>query len=172
MNNKGQSVISEYVMIFFVVIAAAVAMTVFVQRSFEARVHDARNFLINSANSACDANCLQATGGTSIPYEYEPYYQQSAAIAGKYENDAKGEWPGNAQVIGVIYKRSTNEQNNVVSTSNQLPPVCAGPPPYPCSATCGGVAGTDVCGNPCTGTGTCTTGTCNAAGQCISVSST
>ena len=40
MNKKGQSVFSEYVMIFFVVIAAAVAMTTFVQRSFEARLHD------------------------------------------------------------------------------------------------------------------------------------
>ena len=60
MNNKGQSILSEYVMIFFVVIAAAVAMTIFVQRGFEARIHDARNFMINSVinSSVCDANCL------------------------------------------------------------------------------------------------------------------
>ncbi len=77
MNNKGQAVLSEYVMIFFVVIAALVAMTTFVQRGFEARIHDARNFMINAVinSSVCDANCLAATGG-NISYEYEPYYLQ------------------------------------------------------------------------------------------------
>ena len=82
MNNKGQSILSEYVMIFFVVIAAAVAMTVFVQRGFEARVHDARNFMIDSLinSGACDANCVQAAGG-NIGHEYEPYYTQTLQMS-------------------------------------------------------------------------------------------
>ena len=75
MNNKGQTILSEYVMIFFVVIAAAVAMTVFVQRGFEARIHDARNFMIIRWSTAASVTPIvcNATGG-NISYEYEPYY--------------------------------------------------------------------------------------------------
>ena len=70
MNNKGQTILSEYVMIFFVVIAAAVAMTVFVQRGLEARIHDARNFMITTVTNsgACDANCLNAAGAPVIEF--------------------------------------------------------------------------------------------------------
>jgi hypothetical protein len=135
MNNKGQSIFSEYVMIFFVVIAAAVAMVTFVQRGFEARIHDARDLLINSVNSACDANCMNATGGNSIPYEYEPYYQQFFSTVQNYENDTSGATPGNAQVIGVKYLSVVNGQQNSASASIQLPPGCAGPNPLPCCST-------------------------------------
>ena len=136
MNNKGQAVLSEYVMIFFVVIAAAVAMTTFVQRSFEARVHDARNFMLDSVvnNGACDANCMLATGaiGTHIPYEYEPYYAQMLSDVGNNKQENTGATTGNAQVLGAIYTKSTNEATRSISTSNQLPPECAGanPPSY------------------------------------------
>ncbi len=129
MNNKGQAILSEYVMIFFVVIAAAVAMTTFIQRGFEARVHDARNFMINSVinSGACDANCLRATGaaGNQIPYEYEPYYAQMLSDVGHNEEENAEATAGNAQVIGAIYTKSLNEETKTISTSSQLPPGCA-----------------------------------------------
>ena len=128
MNNKGQAVLSEYVMIFFVVIAAAVAMTTFVQRGFEARLHDARNFMVNSVvnSGACDANCLKATGaaGNQIPYEYEPYYAQMLSNVGHNERVNTGATTGNAQVMGAVYTKSTNEATATNSASYQLPPGC------------------------------------------------
>ena len=128
MNNKGQAILSEYVMIFFVVIAAAVAMTTFVQRGFEARIHDARNFMINSvANSgACDANCLQAAGG-NIAYEYEPYYAVSDASVWQNQQDAIGATTGNAQVLGAKYLQSSNEATQTIGNSTQLPPCATAP---------------------------------------------
>jgi len=129
MNNKGQSVLSEYVMIFFVVIAAAVAMTTFVQRSFEARVHDARNYMIDTVSNTL-ANecpeCLNATGaiGNQIPHEYEPYYAQTISDVYHNEDTNAGATTGNAQVIGAIYIKNLNEKTQVTSTSNQLPPQC------------------------------------------------
>jgi len=127
MNNKGQSVLSEYVMIFFVVIAAAVAMTTFVQRSFEARVHDARNFMVDAVvnSGACDSNCLQATGG-NILHEYEPYYEQMNGYT--YQNSVtnSGQTSGNAQVLGAVYLKSINEGTQSNSTSVQLPPCASG----------------------------------------------
>ena len=129
MNNRGQSILSEYVMIFFVVVAAAVAMTVFVQRSFEARVHDARNFMIDTVvnSGACDADCLRATGatGNQIPHEYEPYYSQVLSDVSRNEQTNLGKTPGNAQVLGSIYSKDFNSSTKAISTSVQVPPQCA-----------------------------------------------
>jgi len=126
MNNKGQSILSEYVMIFFVVIAALVAMTSFIQRGLEARVHDARNYMINSvANSAvCDANCLQAPGG-KISYEYEPYYSQLIADVYQNSQESTGDARGKAWSIGAVYTKATNDATKSISKSIQLPPACA-----------------------------------------------
>jgi hypothetical protein len=124
MNNKGQSVLSEYVMIFFVVIAAGVAMTTFVQRSFEARVHDARNYVVDSVMNVCDVNCVNAAGG-SITHEYEPYYSVSLADAQHNESERDTTGQGNAQVLGAVYTKTKNEGTQTISTSCQLPPQCA-----------------------------------------------
>jgi hypothetical protein len=127
MNNQGQAVLSEYVMIFFVVIAALVAMTTYVQRGFEARIHDARNLAMNAvvSSGACDANCLQATGG-NLFYEYEPYYAVSGANVQQDGTDTTGATKGNPQALGAIYTKSTNESTGTVGVSCQLPPECAG----------------------------------------------
>ena len=131
MNNKGQTILSEYVLIFFVVIAALTALTVFVQRGLEARIHDARNFMVNSVinSGACDANCLQATGGT-IGYQYEPYYAITLSDAQHYVQDNFEATSGNAQAIGAVYTKLLNENTNTISTSSQLPP-CASANPVP-----------------------------------------
>lgn len=125
MNNKGQSILSEYVMIFFVVIAAAVAVTTFVQRALEARVHDARNFALDSVMSsgACDANCVQAAGG-NVSHEYEPYYSISLADVQHNSAEADTQGQGNAQVLGAIYTKSTTDTTQTNATSVQLPPGC------------------------------------------------
>ena len=129
MNNKGQTILSEYVMIFFVVIAAAVAMTTFVQRGLEARIHDTRNFMINTVTNsgACDANCLNAAGvtGNQIPYEYEPYYTVSDANVAQNQQDFTGATTGSAQVLGAIYYKGSNEATQAISNGTQLPPGCA-----------------------------------------------
>ena len=126
MNNKGQAILAEYVMIFFVVIAALVGMTVFVQRSLEARVHDARNYLTSSVvnSGACDANCVAAAGGSINP-EYEPYYAQIFSNVFQDEQSTKGATSGNPAVIGVKYIKSINETTSGGSTSYQLPSGCA-----------------------------------------------
>ena len=195
MNKKGQMIFSEYVMIFFVVIAAAVAMTTFVQRCFKARIHDARNTMITTANSMADANFLMATGGASIPYEYEPYYDVHGSTVGVVENDTSGATSGNPAVIGARYIKTVNHQTGTVSNSSQLPPECAvpNPPTYcanegQCFCSKNAVCGNDSCGNPygcgacpsknqtcssdqtsCSGGNTCTDSSyCNFNYRCVS----
>ena len=131
MNKKGQSIMSEYVMIFFMVIAAVAAMTVYVQRGFEARIHDARNYMIDSVinSSACDANCMQAAGG-NIFYEYEPYYALTLASTQHNDKDSSTSTNGAAISIGAIYTKYLNEDSNGTVTSTQAPP-CASANPVP-----------------------------------------
>ena len=126
MNKKGQSVFSEYVMIFFVAIACLIAMTAFVRRSIQARIHDANNFMINAvANSqVCDANCLMATGGKISP-EYEPYYQQVVSDVQQNIQEKKGETTGNPAALGAVYLKSVSGGTQAITNSNQLPPECA-----------------------------------------------
>jgi hypothetical protein len=134
MNNKGQTVLSEHVMIFFVVVAALVTMTTFVQRGFEARIHDARNFMINSVmnNNVCDSNCMAATGN-QIGNEYEPYYTQLISDTERNEEEYKGATQGSPAAIGAIYVNTMNEESKTFSISGQLPSECAGPnPPSVC----------------------------------------
>jgi uncharacterized protein (UPF0333 family) len=131
MNNKGQAVLSEYVMIFFVVITALMAMTAYMQRGFEARVHDARNFMINELTDSgvCDSNCLNATGNR-IGYEYEPYYARTFSDVTHRDATRIGQTTGNPAVIGAIYTKTTNEATGTVTSSSQLPP-CASANPVP-----------------------------------------
>jgi len=130
MNKKGQSVLAEHVMVFFVVVAALVAMSTFVQRGLKAKIHDARNFMIDSVvnSGACDANCLAATGSANIAYEYEPYYSQTVTLATKNDNDFKGRTSGKAAAIGVIYNSIMNDETQRATSSEQLPAACAGYP--------------------------------------------
>ena len=120
MNNKGQAVLSEYVMIFFVAVAALVAMTTFVQRGFEARIHDARNFAVDAANAACDTGCQNATGN-SISYEYEPYYSQMVADSASSQREKKTSTSGSGAEIGAVYTKGIVQQSATDMNSIQLP---------------------------------------------------
>jgi len=184
-NKKGQMIFSEYVMIFFVVIAAATAMTVFVQRTFKAKIHDARNIMIATANSMADANFLMATGSSSIPYEYEPYYDVHGSAVAQIENDTSGATSGNPAVMGVTYIKKVNHQTGTLANSSQLPPECAAPnPPTYCAnegqcfCSKNAVCGMDTCGNPygcgacpaklqaCSGTYCSAVNTCSVISTC------
>ena len=125
-SQSGQSILSEHIMIFFVVIAVVAAITVYVQRALQARIHDARDYVISSvANSAvCDANCVRAAG--NITAEYEPYYTQMTVQSQQNNDQSRTSMPGKAMVIGAIYGKSFNEATQTGSVSCQQPPQCAG----------------------------------------------
>jgi len=125
-SHSGQSILSEQMMIFFIVIGVVVAVTVYVQRTFKARIHDAQDFMINSVadNNVCDANCLMATGN-KISNEYEPYYQQLTAQSQMQREQDLTAAQGNANVIGAVYRKFFNQEIQTSSFSNQLPPELA-----------------------------------------------
>ncbi len=119
---KGQLVMSEYVLLFFVVVASISAMTLFVQRGLQARHRDANMYAVDLASQACEqlsasgVDCKGAAGVNGFAYQYEPYYGQSKADIGRKMADKKvidgtGQW-------GKYF----TERTEVGSTSAQLPP--------------------------------------------------
>ena len=68
-NNNGQAVSSEYVLVFFIILGMMTAMSVFFKRIIQGSIHDARNKMVEivekQTSDYYDGN---------LYYEYEPYY--------------------------------------------------------------------------------------------------
>ena len=131
-NRKGQTIMSGYVITFFLVIGAVVAMMVYMQRAFQARIRDAKIYMVDMANHPCDADCHAAIAQSSdnrpgagarqagdIAYEYEPYYGKTQTLTNhqQFENTELLEGGSTG-----IFRKQTSEQINAQTTSEQLPP--------------------------------------------------
>ena len=119
---KGQLAMSEYVLLFFVVIAGASAMTLYVQRGLQARTRDAKIYMVDMAAQACaqattgTVDCLGAASPTrKLAYEYEPYYGQSKALVQRDSADKKV-LDGNNR-----WGKYFSEKNSSTTNSAQLP---------------------------------------------------
>ena len=126
-NQRGTIFLSEYAVTFFLVIAVVTAMAVYVQRAFQARLRDARHYMIENVKSVCtdgdNVNCLRAAGN-SIGGQYEPYYTQVSSAVNREDQSQKGLLASGAGTSGIfVGKESANNLGS--SWSNQLPPVNA-----------------------------------------------
>lgn len=129
MNKRGQTALPEYVLILFVVIAFAVAITVYTQRALQARVFDARNYAIKQAQEECKSqqegdgvtDCKGALLGGGITREYEPYYGQIISNTDRRRVDHSGIEGGVAKIEG-IYRKSIDESTVTTTESHQRPP--------------------------------------------------
>ncbi len=105
---------SEYVITFFLVIAVISAMSVYVKRSLQGRIWDARNYMIHSI-----ATSNTATLGNVILQEYEPYYVQTQSNVDSLMNSVQTLQGGGT--TGIFGDKFT-DQVRVTTDSNQLPP--------------------------------------------------
>lgn len=121
LNERGQTTLAEYVLILFVVIAFAVAITIYTQRAMQARVYDARNYAINLASQECFEDCKKAIPGERITREYEPYYGQIISNSDRRREDYSGIEGGVAKIEG-IYRKHINEESFTRTESRQRPP--------------------------------------------------
>lgn len=69
----------QYALVFFVVIAAVTAMTIYVRRGLQGRIRDARTHMIDTIKTRADIG--------DIPLAYEPYYinRESNRLATQHE---------------------------------------------------------------------------------------
>ena len=66
---RAQAVMGEYVVVIFLVITVIGAMTIFFKRAVQARIHDARDYMVGEVRERTRG---QYNG--DLYFEYEPYY--------------------------------------------------------------------------------------------------
>src|SRR3989338_9576767 len=79
--NKAQAVMGEYVLVFFLAIGMATAMTIYFKRGVQARIFDARNAMLNIV---VNRTAGYYTGNIQIGYE--PYYGNTVSTVSRREN--------------------------------------------------------------------------------------
>jgi|GEM_PF-6537085 len=116
-SKKGQTVLPEYVVGFFLVVGAMVTLTVFVQRALQARARDAKIYMVDLAKQGCaqaGAGCQEAAG--QINYEYEPYYSKVASTVDRSQNEKK------TLEVDSIFRRGAQDETQVNAVSVQRTP--------------------------------------------------
>ena len=64
-NQRGTTSLAEYAVTVFLVIAVVTAMTMYVQRTLQARMRDARHYMAKTVGEKCDLYCGEAAGLTT-----------------------------------------------------------------------------------------------------------
>jgi hypothetical protein len=108
--NGGQVTMTEYLVIFFLVIGAIVSMSVYVQRALQGRMRDARQYMITEAAKAHQG---------PIHYEYEPYYGYVASNVQRAGRDVANLAGGSGTSI---FRKSTEQSVAISTYSNQAAP--------------------------------------------------
>jgi hypothetical protein len=122
-NRRAQTILPEYVLVFFIAVAAMVSISIYGQRALQARQRDARIHMLNVASKGCDKDCQQAAGLKSgqIPQEYEPYYGEVSSIVNRKQDEKKGILATGVGTTG-IFRKVTSNSTEVTSNSVQKPP--------------------------------------------------
>jgi hypothetical protein len=113
-NRNGQAIIGEYAVVIAMVLSAIVAMTVYFKRAVQARIYDARNYMVNEVGTR--------TAGEyngDLYYGYEPYYVDSAANVQRIANDSTQLLPGTSSGT---FRKDYNEAVSMRVESETLPP--------------------------------------------------
>ena len=115
-SRKGQAVIGEYAVVISMVLAVIVAMTVYFKRAVQARIHGARDYMVNEVLTRTEG---QYNG--PIYSGYEPYYTQTNSVVSRTADDETRILPTGIGTSGAFEK----DYDETVSTSTQsetLPP--------------------------------------------------
>lgn len=112
-NNSGQAVAVEYAVIFLIVVAVIVAMTTYVNRALQGRIHDARNYMYIQVNSVYN---VYRNG--IMPAGYEPYYVNTKKDKNEYGITRQFDTPGR-------FSSSIDSVTGIVSFSNVLSAIYA-----------------------------------------------
>ena len=104
--NKKGSVISEEVVVFFIIVGVAAAMGIYVQRAIQARIRDSYRHMITTLREI----------NKEVPREYEPYYTQTESQVGRKATETS--FLGDKDV----YTKTIDEATTINTKSEQLPP--------------------------------------------------
>jgi len=102
-------VIGEYAITIAILISALVAMTVYARRALQARMHDAKEYMVSEASQ----------GGVTILSEYEPYYGDSQSESSTTSDEQTVLAPG-------LDTKVFSGRTEISGRTRQLPPSAAG----------------------------------------------
>lgn len=112
--NKAQAVVGEYVLVFFLVIGMITAMTIYFKRTVQARIHGARNAMLNIV---VDRTAGYYTG--DIQSGYEPYYGNTVSTVSRGESATTELLP---EATTGIFRKTSDEVTAVQTHSETAPP--------------------------------------------------
>ena len=114
-------VISEYAILFFLVIAVLTGMTAYLRRVLQARVWDARNTMMNTLANTYYSDPSNPSSYNML-YEYEPYYIQTSSV--NANDSVSTDRLSAGGTTGVFNKEFTSTVTGQ-TLSQQLPPANA-----------------------------------------------
>ena len=117
-NNRAQAISSEYVMVFFIVIAVSTAMTIYFKRSIQARMRDARMYMVKEIITRTNGVNFVGNG---IWVEYEPYYTHQIAQTDRFASVNTFLLPSLPASSG-IFRQNPDIITSTEVFSNVLPP--------------------------------------------------
>lgn len=117
---KAQTIMGEYLLIFFLIIGVATAMTIYFRRVVQARIRDARVTMIDIVRSRTNVlvNGKPAYAGPLF-YEYEPYYLN--AITNSMRSDTLRDGLGSGGSSGIA-TQSLDEFRRAATRSDTAAP--------------------------------------------------
>ncbi len=113
-NQCAQAVMGEYVLVIFLALAVVVSMSVYFKRAVQARIHDARDYMVGEVR--------ERTAGEfegNLFKEYEPYYTNISSVTTADADHTEVLLPG---ASSGIFGKSISELRSVLSVSETAPP--------------------------------------------------
>ena len=107
-------VLGEYALTFFLVVGVLTAMSVYIRRVLQAKMFDARKYMINTVKSAPHIG--------KIKLEYEPYYVATTSLTDESHQEELNVSGGGHTGI---FRKSFDDVTSVQTNSLQLPPANA-----------------------------------------------
>ena len=116
-NKKAQAIFGEYVLVIFIVIGVMTSMSVYFRRVIQARIHDARSYMIRDVKAR--AGGYYADGEANLYVEYEPYYANTASEIRAVQSDIETLVPGASTGK---YTKTYSEIKRAQTISTTAPP--------------------------------------------------
>lgn len=101
MNQRGQTT-QEAAIVISMAIVAAVAMSTFVRRTLQSRMHQAARWESESA-----------AGGNNVPMQYEPYYKESPVASQPVSFNPTRSYSGSNYVVTPTTATGTSTTNTI-----------------------------------------------------------
>ena len=113
-DQMAQAVMGEYMVVIFLVLTMIVAMTIYFKRAVQARIHDARDYMVGEVRVR-----TQGEFDGNLYKEYEPYYSNVAALVARDADYTTQILPG---ASSGIFQKIVNETTGVQAISQTAPP--------------------------------------------------